>query len=48
MILRQIKGEPFFGYFRGPYTALELKEIDDYAHALFVPLLSHIPPIPLS
>lgn len=30
----QITGEPFFGYFRGPYQAAELKRIDDYADAL--------------
>ncbi|KNZ55090.1 hypothetical protein VP01_276g10 [Puccinia sorghi] len=35
----QIKGEPFFGYFRGPYTALELQEIDDYAHALGIEVI---------
>ncbi|PLW54142.1 hypothetical protein PCANC_06453 [Puccinia coronata f. sp. avenae] len=38
----QIKGEPFFGYFRGPYTALELKEIDDYAHALGIEVIACI------
>ncbi|CEQ43103.1 SPOSA6832_04994, partial [Sporobolomyces salmonicolor] len=32
----QIPGEPFFGYFRGPYTEAELREIDDYAFALSV------------
>lgn len=26
--------ETFPGYFRGPYTEAELREIDDYAHAL--------------
>jgi len=26
-----IEGEPFFGYFRGRYSAEELKEVDDYA-----------------
>jgi hypothetical protein len=41
----QIKGEPFFGYFRGPYTQQELKEIDDYAYALFVPLIASSLPI---
>lgn len=30
----QIEGEPFFGYLRGGYTQAELREIDDYAHAL--------------
>lgn len=27
----EIKGEPYFGYMRGRYTAAELKEIDGYA-----------------
>ncbi|MGT2716403.1 beta-N-acetylhexosaminidase [Streptococcus respiraculi] len=30
----EIKGQPYFGYFRGRYTVEELKEIEDYA-ALF-------------
>lgn len=30
----EIQNEPFFGYFRGPYTQVELKEIDDYAYSL--------------
>ncbi|KAG0143252.1 hypothetical protein CROQUDRAFT_49089 [Cronartium quercuum f. sp. fusiforme G11] len=30
----QIANEPFFGYFRGPYTQEELKAIDDYAFSL--------------
>ncbi|KAA1079577.1 hypothetical protein PGT21_016472 [Puccinia graminis f. sp. tritici] len=38
----QIKGEPFFGYFRGPYTQQELKEIDDYAHALGIEVVACI------
>jgi hypothetical protein len=32
----EIPGEPWFGYFRGPYTFDELKAIDDYADALYV------------
>lgn len=27
----EIEGEPYFGYMRGRYSAVELKEIDDYA-----------------
>ena len=30
----EVKGEPYFGYMRGRYTFSELKECDDYAHAL--------------
>ncbi|KAI5475274.1 hexosaminidase, glycoside hydrolase family 20 protein [Pseudohyphozyma bogoriensis] len=37
----QIPGEPFFGYFRGPYTEAELREIDDYAFAL-IQTLGHL------
>ncbi|GAA6003694.1 hypothetical protein JCM10207_003550 [Rhodosporidiobolus poonsookiae] len=35
----QIPGEPFFGYFRGPYSQEELKEIDDYAFALGIEVI---------
>ncbi|GAA5961938.1 hypothetical protein JCM21900_001154 [Sporobolomyces salmonicolor] len=35
----QIMGEPFFGYFRGPYTEAELREIDDYAYALGIEVI---------
>ncbi|GAA5905950.1 beta-N-acetylhexosaminidase [Sporobolomyces salmoneus] len=35
----QIRGEPFFGYFRGPYTEDELREIDDYAFALGIEVM---------
>ncbi|WAR62233.1 hypothetical protein PtB15_14B328 [Puccinia triticina] len=38
----QIQGEPFFGYFRGPYTQLELKEIDDYAYELGIEVVACI------
>lgn len=27
----EIEGEPYFGYFRGRYSQVELKELDDYA-----------------
>ncbi|TNY20943.1 glycoside hydrolase superfamily [Rhodotorula diobovata] len=38
----QIPGEPFFGYFRGPYTHDELREIDDYAFALGIEVIACI------
>ncbi|GAA6049094.1 hypothetical protein JCM3770_003883 [Rhodotorula araucariae] len=38
----QIPGEPFFGYFRGPYTHDELSEIDDYAYALGIEVIACI------
>ncbi|KAH9451540.1 hypothetical protein Pst134EA_025490 [Puccinia striiformis f. sp. tritici] len=38
----QIKDEPFFGYFRGPYTQSELKEIDDYAYELGIEVVACI------
>ncbi|GAA5866320.1 hypothetical protein JCM8547_000738 [Rhodosporidiobolus lusitaniae] len=38
----QIPGEPFFGYFRGPYTEPELREIDDYAFALGIEVVACI------
>ncbi|GJN90362.1 hypothetical protein Rhopal_003373-T1 [Rhodotorula paludigena] len=38
----QIPGEPFFGYFRGPYTEQELREIDDYAYALGIEVIACI------
>jgi N-acetyl-beta-hexosaminidase len=31
--------EPFFGYFRGPYTQTEFKAMDDYAWALGIELV---------
>ncbi|GAA5990086.1 hypothetical protein JCM10908_005816 [Rhodotorula pacifica] len=37
-----IPGEPFFGYFRGPYTEAELREIDDYAFALGIEVIACI------
>ncbi|KAK4050267.1 hypothetical protein OIV83_003588 [Microbotryomycetes sp. JL201] len=38
----EIKGEPFFGYFRGPYTEDELRDIDDYADALGIEVIACI------
>ncbi|GAA6032157.1 hypothetical protein JCM8097_007101 [Rhodosporidiobolus ruineniae] len=38
----QIPGEPFFGYFRGPYTEQELREIDDYAFSLGIEVVACI------
>lgn len=38
----EVEGEPFFGYFRGPYSELELKEIDDYADALGIEVIACI------
>ncbi|GAA5958945.1 hypothetical protein JCM3765_000780 [Sporobolomyces pararoseus] len=35
----KIEGEPFFGYFRGPYNEQELREIDDYAYALGIEVM---------
>ncbi|KAH8927047.1 glycoside hydrolase family 20 protein [Atractiella rhizophila] len=35
----QIEGEPFFGYFRGPYTQEELKTIDDFAFNLGIEVI---------
>ena len=35
----EVPDEPFFGYLRGPYTYDELKELDDYAHALGIEML---------
>ncbi|GAA5885736.1 hypothetical protein JCM3774_003295 [Rhodotorula dairenensis] len=37
-----IPGEPFFGYFRGPYTENELREIDDYAYSLGIEVIACI------
>lgn len=34
-----IEGEPLFGYMRGRYSAEELKEIDDYAHAFGIEVI---------
>lgn len=38
----EIDGEPFFGYFRGPYTEAELREIDDYAFSLGIEIIACI------
>ncbi|SCV70502.1 BQ2448_1896 [Microbotryum intermedium] len=38
----EIDGEPFFGYFRGPYTEAELREIDDYAFSLGIEVIACI------
>ena len=38
----KIEGEPFFGYFRGPYTEAELRDIDDYAFALGIEVIACI------
>ncbi|KAK4051972.1 hypothetical protein OIO90_004502 [Microbotryomycetes sp. JL221] len=38
----QIPGEPFFGYFRGPYTEDELRDIDEYAHSLGIEVIACI------
>ncbi|KAH9821762.1 family 20 glycoside hydrolase [Melampsora americana] len=35
----QIDNEPFFGYFRGPYTHLELEEIDHYADSFGIEVI---------
>lgn len=35
----QIENEPFFGYFRGPYSPRELEEIDGYAHSLGIEVI---------
>ncbi|NIK78691.1 hypothetical protein FHS15_003837 [Paenibacillus castaneae] len=34
-----VESEPFFGYMRGKYTYEDLKEIDDYAHALGIEVI---------
>ncbi len=38
----QLPGEPFFGLFRGAYTADELKEMDEYAAALGIEMIGCI------
>jgi hexosaminidase len=38
----ELPGEPFFGYLRGGYSARELRELDDYAHALGIELMPSI------
>ncbi len=38
----EIPEQPFFGYLRGRYTQKELKEIDDYAHALGIEMIACI------
>ncbi|MFO7956304.1 MAG: beta-N-acetylhexosaminidase [Candidatus Brocadiia bacterium] len=35
----EVPGEPFFGYLRGRYTQAELRELDDYAHALGIEMV---------
>lgn len=35
----EIKDEPYFGYMRGAYTAVEIKEIDSYAKAKGIELI---------
>ncbi len=35
----EIQGEPYFGYMRGPYTATEIKELDEYARKKGVELI---------
>lgn len=35
----EVPGEPFFGYLRGRYTQDELRELDDYAHALGIEMI---------
>lgn len=36
----QLPDEPYFGYLRGPYTQLELKEIDEYAANLGIEMIA--------
>jgi len=36
----QLPDEPFFGYKRGPYTMLEMKEIDAYAKSLGIEMIA--------
>ncbi|MDP2989014.1 MAG: family 20 glycosylhydrolase [Kiritimatiellota bacterium] len=38
----EIRGEDYFGYLRGSYTAGELREIDDYAAALGIEMVACI------
>ncbi len=35
----EVENEPYFGYMRGRYTALELKEIDEYAKSFGIELV---------
>ncbi|MHB9130990.1 MAG: family 20 glycosylhydrolase [Armatimonadota bacterium] len=35
----EVPGEPFFGYLRGRYSQVELKELDDYAFALGIEMI---------
>lgn len=35
----EVKGEPFFGYKRGRYTAAELREIDEYAASVGIEVI---------
>ena len=35
----KIEGEPYFGYFRGGYTAEEIKELDAYAKSKGIELI---------
>lgn len=38
----EIEDEPYFGYMRGRYTQEELKQVDDYAHALGIEVIPAI------
>lgn len=38
----EIEDEPYFGYMRGRYTQDELKQVDDYAHALGIEVIPAI------
>lgn len=35
----EVEDHPYFGYFRGRYSKEELKELDDYAHALGIEMI---------
>ncbi len=35
----EVEERPYFGYMRGKYTEAELKELDDYAHALGIEMV---------
>ncbi|MGO4994982.1 beta-N-acetylhexosaminidase [Jeotgalibaca porci] len=38
----EIEDDPYFGYMRGRYTQEELKQVDDYAHALGIEVIPAI------
>ncbi|KAJ2720123.1 hypothetical protein GGI07_004800 [Coemansia sp. Benny D115] len=38
----RVADEPFFGYLRGGYTQVELRRIDDYAHAMGIEVVACI------